>query len=83
MKNSVLFYATYKPYGEFSNFSRHPIDIGGMTWPTSEHYFQAQKFTGTPFEAEVRAQPTPMLAAHWRHRRGAGVPCPSAPTGTP
>lgn len=27
----ILFYATDKPYGEFSNFSRHPIDIGGVT----------------------------------------------------
>ena len=44
----ILFYATDKPYGEFSNFSRHPIEIGGVIWPTSEHYFQAQKFAGTP-----------------------------------
>ncbi len=65
----ILFYATDKPYGEFSNFSRHPIDIGGVTWPTSEHYFQAQKFAGTPFEEEVRAQSTPMLAAQMGRRR--------------
>ncbi|OLV19261.1 domain GTP cyclohydrolase II [Deinococcus marmoris] len=69
MMKQILFYSTDKPYGEFSNFSRHPIDIGGVTWPTSEHYFQAQKFAGTPFEEEVRAQPTPMLAAQMGRRR--------------
>ncbi len=65
----ILFYATDKPYGEFSNFSRHPIEIGGLTWPTSEHYFQAQKFAGTPSAEEVRTQPTPMLAAQMGRRR--------------
>lgn len=65
----ILFYATDKPYGEFSNFSRHPVTVDGLTWPTSEHYFQAQKFAGTPFAEEVRAQPTPMLAAQMGRRR--------------
>lgn len=65
----ILFYATDKPYGEFSNFSRHPIELSGLLWPTSEHYFQAQKFAGTPSAEEVRAQPTPMLAAQMGRRR--------------
>lgn len=66
---SILFYATDKPYGEFSNFSRHPIGLDGLVWPTSEHYFQAQKFAGTTHVEEVRAQPTPMLAAQMGRRR--------------
>lgn len=65
----ILFYATDKPYGEFSNFSRHPTLLDGVVWPTSEHYFQAQKFAGTPHVEEVRAQPTPMLAAQMGRRR--------------
>lgn len=65
----ILFYATDKPYGEFSNFSRHPIKVSGLTWPTTKHYFQAQKFAGTPAAEEVRAQPTPMLAARMGRRR--------------
>ncbi|MBW6099577.1 DUF1768 domain-containing protein [Escherichia coli] len=28
----------------FSNFAARPIKVDGKTWPTSEHYFQAQKF---------------------------------------
>ncbi|WP_425145421.1 NADAR family protein [Deinococcus sp.] len=69
MTPPILFYATDKPYGEFSNFSRHPITLDGLTWPTSEHYFQAQKFAGTPHEEELRQQPTPMLAARMGRRR--------------
>lgn len=65
----ILFYNTDQPYGEFSNFSRHPIELDGVVWPTSEHYFQAQKFAGTPFAEEVRAQATPMLAAQMGRRR--------------
>jgi ribA/ribD-fused uncharacterized protein len=32
-------------------------------WPTSEHYFQAQKFAGTPHVQQVRRASTPMEAA--------------------
>lgn len=65
----ILFYATDKPYGEFSNFSRHSIKLDGLLWPTSEHYFQAQKFVGTPHAEELRQQPTPMFAAQMGRRR--------------
>ena len=33
-------------YKEFSNFYPSPIVMGVVTWPTVEHYFQAQKFPG-------------------------------------
>jgi ribA/ribD-fused uncharacterized protein len=59
----INFYATTDEYGCFSNFSRHPIELGGKTWPTSEHYFQAQKFAGTEHEEDVRNAPTAMIAA--------------------
>jgi N-glycosidase YbiA len=41
----ILFY-DYKipPYGGFSNFSRHQVDLWGLTWKTSEAAFQAAKF---------------------------------------
>ena len=38
------FYHHTEPFGEFSNFYPSPIELGGDTWPTTEHYFQAQKF---------------------------------------
>lgn len=47
----ISFYKTWDPYGSFSNFSPHPIqmpDEGGhyTTWSSVEHYYQAHKFFG-------------------------------------
>jgi ribA/ribD-fused uncharacterized protein len=59
----IHFYSTRDEYGCFSNFSPHRVFLDGKTWPTSEHYFQPQKFAGTPHEEEVRRQKTPRQAA--------------------
>ncbi|MEM9947496.1 MAG: NADAR family protein [Cyanobacteria bacterium P01_D01_bin.36] len=63
MSTTIRFYNLKDEYGEFSNFSPHPIEIDGKTWPTSEHYFQAQKFVGTKHEEEIRLAKSPMTAA--------------------
>jgi N-glycosidase YbiA len=45
---AIYFYSDREePYGCFSNFSRHGFELDGYWWPTSEHYFQAQKFMET------------------------------------
>lgn len=59
----IHFYSTAGEYGCFSNFSRHPVFLGGKRWPTSEHYFQAQKFRGTEHEEAVRLCKKPSEAA--------------------
>lgn len=59
----INFYSTTGEYGAFSNFSRHSVFLKGKRWPTSEHYFQAQKFAGTPHEEAVRACKRPAEAA--------------------
>ena len=59
----IHFYSTRAEYGYFSNFSAHPIQVKGRTWPTAEHYFQAQKFADTPYEEEIRRANSPMIAA--------------------
>ena len=51
-----------QPYGCFSNFSKHSVQIDGMPWQTVEHYFQAQKFPGTAQEEAIRLAPAPMIA---------------------
>ena len=61
--NQILFYRQNDPSGEFSNFSAHPFKLNGRVWPTSEHYFQAQKFAGTEHEEAVRNAKTPSMAA--------------------
>jgi N-glycosidase YbiA len=59
----ILFYRQNDSYGEFSNFSAHPFKLKGKVWPTSEHYFQAQKFVGTEHEEAVRLAQSPSIAA--------------------
>jgi ribA/ribD-fused uncharacterized protein len=59
----ILFYRVKEPYGEFSNFAPYPLELKGKTWPTSEHYFQAQKFAGTDYEEAVRLADSPVTAA--------------------
>src|SRR5262249_4662782 len=43
--------------------------LKGVTWPTSEHYFQAQKFAGTPDEEEVLRARSPMIAVRMGRSR--------------
>jgi ribA/ribD-fused uncharacterized protein len=62
---TIYFYSDREePYGCFSNFSRHGFELDGAYWPTSEHYFQAQKFTGTPHADDVRQARSPKDAAN-------------------
>src|SRR3569833_1214737 len=65
----IRFYRLNEPYGEFSNFSPHPVELNGRVWPTSEHYFQAQKFAGTEHEEAVREAKSPMIAARMGRSR--------------
>ena len=54
----IRFYNRDEPYYEFTNFYRAPIHVDGCTWPTTEHYFQAQKFVGTPYVDVIRKLPS-------------------------
>src|SRR3954462_5708472 len=65
----IHFYSVSAEYGCFSNFSPHPVQLKGKVWPTSEHYFQAQKFAVHPDEEEVRQAGSPMIAARMGRSR--------------
>ena len=65
----IRFYSVNDDYGEFSNFARYSIRLKGKSWPTSEHYFQAQKFANARDQEEIRGASTPMLAAQWGRDR--------------
>jgi N-glycosidase YbiA len=63
---TIFFYNVFEPYGCFSNFSPHSINLEGEIWPTSEHYYQAQKFIGTPYHhlcAQIHQASSPEIAA--------------------
>ncbi len=66
---TIYFYNTREKYGWFSNFSRHGFELDGLWWPTSEHYFQAQKFVGTEHVDYVRLAPSPREAAKMGRER--------------
>ncbi len=61
---TIYFYSPREqPHGCFSNFSRHGISMEDAWYPTVEHYFQAQKFAGTPYAERIQRAATPKQAA--------------------
>ena len=68
MAERIEFYRSGDDYGELSNFSRHPIELGGHIWPTTEHYFQAMKFEDAGLRDRIRAAPGPGDAARMGRR---------------
>lgn len=45
--SEIWFYSDKeRPYGVFSNFYKCNIEVGGIVYPNSEAYFQAEKFRG-------------------------------------
>ena len=59
----IYFYSTRAPFGEFSNFSLHGIEMEGEWWSTTEHYFQAQKFEDANYREQIRRASSPKQAA--------------------
>lgn len=64
MPEVINFYSPSDDFGCFSNFSRHAVFLKGRRWPTSEHYFQAQKFEDLKTQAAVGNAKTPKIAAN-------------------
>ncbi|MEZ6139922.1 MAG: NADAR family protein [Zavarzinella sp.] len=61
--NVINFYSTIDAFGAFSNFASYPILMKNQQWPTTEHYFQAQKFDDRAYQEKIRATKSPMIAA--------------------
>ena len=62
--NTICFYEANNPYYEFTNFYSAPINMNGIMYPTTEHYFQAQKFSPSypQIVEEIRRASTPREA---------------------
>ena len=69
MVRVINFYRTGDEYGCFSNFAAYPVEIRGRVWPTSEHFFQAQKFADSQHEEAIRSVKSPMIAARMGRNR--------------
>jgi N-glycosidase YbiA len=61
-QNIINFYGVRSEYGLFSNFTLSKFNLGGKEWPSVEHYFQGQKFQGTPKEEKIRTCGSPSTA---------------------
>jgi len=59
----IKFYKVNDEYGFMSNFAPYPFSDGSRIWPTSEHYFQAQKFLVPQIQEKIRQIASPMDAA--------------------
>jgi len=59
MTETIHFYEAAGPYACLSNFARYPIKLDGRTWPTTEHYFQAQKSVDPAVQSAIRKARTP------------------------
>lgn len=65
----INFYSRSAVYGEFSNFALFPVWVDGKWWPTSEHYYQAMKYTDEKLQDWVRAPADPLESANrGRHK---------------
>ncbi len=56
---AIYFYSKSVDFFEFSNFSPHGVELGGVWWPTVEHFFQAQKFEDESYRERIRRAHTP------------------------
>lgn len=59
----ILFYRVNDEYGCFSNFSHHPVLVGGRFYKTVEHFFQASKFSDYEVRDKIMNLDSPMKAA--------------------
>lgn len=44
----ITFFSRREPYFEFSNFYTIPIELDGMVWRSTEHYYQAARHLNDP-----------------------------------
>lgn len=60
---TIYFYSHKKDYGYLSNFYKSPINVDMVTYPTTEHYFQASKMTTHDDHETIRCNSSPYQAA--------------------
>lgn len=60
--NPIRFFGKKSKFAIFSNFADTPVIIGGLYYPTTEHYFQSMKFieTDPDYAEEIRNAETPL-----------------------
>lgn len=60
MQKEIRFWGKNSKYFEFTNFYMRSIQIDNILWPSSEHYYQANKFIQKEIINEILSQKYPM-----------------------
>ncbi len=61
--NRILYFGRDREaFGFLSHFYPASITLDGQSWPTVEHYYQAQKSLEPAYQEAIRAAPTPRKA---------------------
>ena len=66
--NKILFYNKGAEYYQLTNFYLAAILLAGKIWPTSEHYYQAAKFTDMELQKQIREKDYPRQALELAHQ---------------
>jgi hypothetical protein len=59
---TIRFFSQSETHREFSNFAPFGIDLDDASWPTVEHYYQAQKFADPRLREKIRQAAKPIIA---------------------
>jgi ribA/ribD-fused uncharacterized protein len=70
---TIRFFSKSETHREFSNFAPFAIELDGLRWASTEHYYQAQKFTDPELQAKVRKAEKPMIAKNLADKHRAGM----------
>lgn len=62
--NEIRFYKEFGPLGYLATYSNHGFMKDGIYWKTSEHYYQAQKFSDSAVRQLIINAPTPKEASN-------------------
>jgi len=63
--NRINFYEKSAPFYELTNFYESPMTIDGIQFPTSEHYFQSQKFLHLSLGEFIKSLKNPFEAVEF------------------
>ena len=66
---AIRFFSKSETHREFSNFAPFGIDLDDAWWPTTENYYQAQKFT----DPELRKADKPVIAKSLADKNKAAI----------
>ncbi len=71
----IYFYDNTGPgsFYEFTNFYKNNVTINNKTWPTTEHYYQAMKFTFPYVQEKIRLLPEPRDAFNYARQNSTEV----------